>query len=459
MLHMANRIIMIALIGLVPAACRNLRNTGAKLGFVQSERNVIDDLCRNSSKVSRMSVIRLSNGGSLTAIDGNPCGKTSSRSGVAKYNSVSGGTANASPSVSQKPYDLGVEEVNYPANNFGYAASAADRKKPNFIFAPSETSDPAIVRADLQTMYEAQRQGFRVIDMSALSSQGIQDQLTMLRRAEPGIFSDNRSLVYMSAHGQVREENGRIRHFSTIQGEEYVAETGQIREYDGFVDTADRIKAINRGLGQEFFNKDRSVIFNSSCFAGQAGEDLVANYSGPTVINAATRNQLSGSGEVFELMRMMDPEYVGQKIGSGDGSVTPQQFADYLNRPENQLGTTTDILVQTQYFTDFNDDFARRYNARTGIASDVTDDSYVQSAGGSTGAPIRERVTVATPQTIEIVGDGKSGFLIPPGRLTQGENADIPSASTFDTLSQGNQVEQTTPYSGSADDPYVVDED
>ncbi len=452
------RLAMISLIAFTPAACFKMRNTGASLGFVRTERGAVNEICRNSSKVSRMSVIKLSSGRSLVAIDANPCGKASMR--------LASGKAGTNPGTNFGDQPLAGE------------APSADRKKPVFIFAPSEISDANIVNADNSLMEEARRQGFRVVDMSGLSSDGIERQLTSLRRSEPGIFADNRTLVYMSAHGQVRQENGQTRHVSTIQGEHYVAETGTTEWYDDFEVTADRIQAINRGLGQEFFNSERSVIFNSSCYSGQSGRDLGPGYSGPAVINASGANQISGTGEVYELMRMMNPDYARERVGSADGSVTPRQFADYLNRQENQLGNASSIQVATQYFTDFNDEFSRQFNARHGIASDVSDAdvttsrdlardyagnilhtrSFFALPGGSVAAPVNERVTTATRQTIEITGDGNNSLLIPSGRQTRESSPDIPSASRFDSISQGARIEETWPGTGSADQPYVVDE-
>ena len=480
------RLAMISLIAFTPAACFKMRNTGASLGFVRTERGAVNEICRNSSKVSRMSVIKLSSGRSLVAIDANPCGKASMRLASGKAGTNPGTNFGDQPLAGEAPFAGRVPSqdardplvYSYPGTDYGYQATAADRKKPVFIFAPSEISDANIVNADNSLMEEARRQGFRVVDMSGLSSDGIERQLTSLRRSEPGIFADNRTLVYMSAHGQVRQENGQTRHVSTIQGEHYVAETGTTEWYDDFEVTADRIQAINRGLGQEFFNSERSVIFNSSCYSGQSGRDLGPGYSGPAVINASGANQISGTGEVYELMRMMNPDYARERVGSADGSVTPRQFADYLNRQENQLGNASSIQVATQYFTDFNDEFSRQFNARHGIASDVSDAdvttsrdlardyagnilhtrSFFALPGGSVAAPVNERVTTATRQTIEITGDGNNSLLIPSGRQTRESSPDIPSASRFDSISQGARIEETWPGTGSADQPYVVDE-
>ena len=476
------RIVMISLIAFAPTACFKMRNTGSSLGFASTERGTVNEICRNSGKVSRMSVIKLSTGRSLVAIDANPCGKSSMRLASGKSGATSGANFGDQPLAGEAPFAERVPSqdplvYSYPGTDYGYNASATDRKKPVFIFAPSEISDPNIVRADNSLMEEARRQGFRVVDMSGLSSAALQNQLRNLRRSEFGIFRDNRTLVYMSAHGQVRQENGQTRHVSTIQGEHYVAETGTTEWYDDFEVTADRIQAINRGLGQEFFNSTRSVIFNSSCFSGQVASDLGPNYTGPAVINASGANQISGTGEVYELMRMMNPEYARQRVGSADGSVTPRQFADYLNRPENQLGNPSTIQVATQYFTDFSDDFARDFNARHGIASDVTDvtgsrDLARDSSGnllhrrsffalpdGSVAAPINERVTTATPQTIQIMGDASRSLLIPGGRETQESSPDIPSASRFQDVAPGARIEEAFPGDGSANQPYVVPDD
>jgi|GEM_PF-2794748 len=472
------RIVMISLIAFAPTACFKMRNTGSSLGFVSTERGAVNEICRNSGKVSRMSVIKLSTGRSLVAIDANPCGKASMRLAFGKSGATSGANFGDQPLAGEAPFAGRVPSqdplvYSYPGTDYGYNASATDRKKPVFIFAPSEISDPNIVRADNSLMEEARRQGFRVIDMSGLSSDALQNRLRDLRRSESGIFRDNRTLVYMSAHGQVRQENGQTRHVSTIQGEHYVAETGTTEWYDDFEVTADRIQAINRGLGQEFFNSNRSVIVNSSCFSGQVARD-VPDYTGPAVINASGANQISGTGEVYELMRMMNPEYARQRVGSGDGSVTPRQFAEYLNRPENQLGNASSIQVATQYFTDFSDDFARDFNARHGIASDVTDvtgsrDLERDSAGnllhansffalpdGSVAAPVNERVATATPQTIQIMGDARSSLLISAGRATQESSPDIPSSSRFQDIAPDARYEGTYPGDGSADQPYVV---
>ena len=462
------------------AACKK-GTFGAMLSKVSSESETLDEMCQKGGRVDRRSAIQFSQSQVLVVLDPNPCGFFAQKNAQRISESKSGKAASLGGvgvldgldrlTGENVPGSTDPVKVNLPSD-FGYNPSAAELKKPVFVFASSEITDPNIVEGDQAVKEEARRQGYRIIDLSGMSPAKLESEMVYLRKREPTIFSRQRGLIYIGAHGAVQSlGNGSVGHVTSTQTEHVVGETGQIETYQGVDPTVERISAINRGLGASGGKKQ--VIFNSSCFSGQLGADLGPNYRGPPVVNASSRNQVSGSGEVFELMRMMDPQYAKKTVGSRNGGVTPQQFVDYLNRPENQLGNVKKITTATEYFTDYSDVANSNYNQANGIVSDtpsidVTSDrrqyyqgnseadegysaSIINLPNGQQVAPVYREVATVTPQRLEIVGNSKDTFLIAPGRQAGAMSSDIPHGPTLqEGINSGAQRVEAFPGSGSA---------